>query len=155
MSDGLRENHGILQVLARKHVALNIAQDDAVRGIDNNPAAVDQHFRDNVLGVVLGCQQQQATGVEAGTARKIQKRIGGGAANGQQLAVVQRDFGIADGKFTGSSGQRTMRPGAYPGQDGLNFFFGRRFGGDHRVGEALQVTAHGVFPGNRITEEQH
>src|SRR5450631_325382 len=54
MSGGLVEDVGIAQLLASEGVSLGIAQNQAEGGVDNNPAAVDEDFSDDVIGEVLG-----------------------------------------------------------------------------------------------------
>src|ERR1700719_5059714 len=54
----LSEYGGILQLLAGKRVPLRIAEDNPKCRIDDNPAAIDEHFGDHVLGSTFGREQQ-------------------------------------------------------------------------------------------------
>ena len=101
MSGGLRKSCGILQLLTRQHAALSVAENDAVSGVNNNPAAIDKDFSDDVLGVVFGREQQQAARIQTGATRKIQESVCSRAANRQQLAVIQGVFGIAKSNLSG------------------------------------------------------
>ena len=149
----LSEYGGILQLLAGKRVPLRIAEDNPKCRIDDNPAAIDEHFGDHVLGSTFGREQQETASGEAGAAGEIQESIGGGAANGKQLAVIQSGFGIADGEFVKVRSEGTWSTTADPSEDGIDFFFRRSWTGNDGVREALEIAAHGIFPSGGITDE--
>src|SRR5215467_11250171 len=72
---GLLKNHRILKILTREKAALGVLQDHAIRGIDDDPALVDQYLGHDVFCVAFGCEQEQAAHLEIGGPRQIQERV--------------------------------------------------------------------------------
>src|ERR1700682_4267599 len=117
------EYDGVLQVLAGKRMTLRMAQDNSIGGIYDDPAAIHEHLGADMLGSEFRSELKEAASGDAGTEGEIQEGMGGGAANGEQLAVIQGGFGIADGKFVEVRGKGARSATAYPGEDGIDFFF--------------------------------
>ena len=60
ISRGFGESLRVGELLAGKRVATGIAQDEAIGGIDNDPAAVYEHFGDDVFSHHVGINEKQA-----------------------------------------------------------------------------------------------
>jgi hypothetical protein len=61
----LRQERGIFEVAAGKRAAVGIAQHGAIGGVDDDPAALDEHFGDDVLGLAVRIEEKQAASIQA------------------------------------------------------------------------------------------
>ena len=143
---GSPENLGIAKVLSRCRPARRQPEYGMEGGIHDDPTIIDQRFDHDMFAEPPLIEQEKAARVQAAALRQVHERIGRGAANLQELAIVEGVFRITSVKGIRIRDIAARGAILHPGKDRLDFLLGIIGRGDNRVRKTFQVTSRREFP---------
>ena len=122
-------------------------------GIDDHPAIIDQRLDHDMFAEPVLIEQQKAARMQPAALRQVHERVGRGAANLQELVIVESIFRITGVKGVWILDIAARGPILHPGKDRFDFLFGIIGGGDNRVRKTFQVTSRREFPASAVKDK--